>query len=60
MATYRNSMAQVESARTSLTQAQENFNFTEVRAPVSGVVVSRSLEEGISHPQAKHSLSWRR
>jgi len=46
IATYRNTMAQLESARASLTQAQENFNFTEVRAPVNGVVVSRSLEEG--------------
>lgn len=53
MATYRNSMAQVESARASLTQAQENFNFTEVRAPVSGVVVSRSLEEGDLAPSGQ-------
>ena len=53
MATYRNSIAQVESARASLTQAQENFNFTEVRAPVSGVVVSRSLEEGDLAPSGQ-------
>ena len=53
LATYRNSMAQVESARASLTQAQENFNFTEVRAPVSGVVVSRSLEEGDLAPSGQ-------
>ena len=53
LATYRNSIAQVESARASLTQAQENFNFTEVRAPVSGVVVSRSLEEGDLAPSGQ-------
>ena len=46
-------MAQVESARASLTQALENFNFTEVRAPVSGVVVSRSLEEGDLAPSGQ-------
>ena len=53
LATYRNSMAQVESAQASLTQALENFNFTEVRAPVSGVVVSRSLEEGDLAPSGQ-------
>lgn len=53
LATYRNSMAQVESARASLTQALENFNFTEIRAPVSGVVVSRSLEEGDLAPSGQ-------
>ncbi len=45
-ATYRNSMAQYQSARASLTQAQENFDFTEVRSPVRGVIVSRTGEEG--------------
>ena len=53
LATYRNAMAQLESARASLTQAQENFNFTEVRAPVNGVVVSRSLEEGDLAPSGQ-------
>ena len=53
LATYRNAMAQLESAKASLTQAQENFNFTEVRAPVSGVVVSRSLEEGDLAPSGQ-------
>jgi RND family efflux transporter MFP subunit len=53
LATYRNTMAQLESARASLTQAQENFNFTEVRAPVNGVVVSRSLEEGDLAPSGQ-------
>ncbi len=45
-ATYRNSLAQFESAKASLTQAQENFDFTEVRSPVRGVVTSRTGEEG--------------
>lgn len=45
-ATYQNSLAQFESARSSLTQAQENFNNTEVKSPVNGVIVSRALEEG--------------
>lgn len=45
-ATYRSSIAQFESARASLTQAQENFNNTEVRSPVEGVITARNLEEG--------------
>ncbi len=45
-ATYRNSLAQYESAKASLTQAQENFNYTEVRSPVRGVVTSKTGEEG--------------
>lgn len=46
LATYRNSLAQFESAKASLTQAQENFNNTEVRSPVVGVVTARNFEEG--------------
>jgi RND family efflux transporter MFP subunit len=53
LATYRNAIAQLESAKASLTQAQENFNFTEVRAPVSGVVVSRALEVGDLAPSGQ-------
>tara|TARA_R100000908_G_scaffold64783_1_gene49963 strand:+ start:17732 stop:19090 length:1359 start_codon:yes stop_codon:yes gene_type:complete len=45
-ANYQSSLAQYESARSSLTQALENFNNTEVKAPVSGVITSRSLETG--------------
>ncbi|MBO6523415.1 MAG: efflux RND transporter periplasmic adaptor subunit [Balneolaceae bacterium] len=45
-ATFRNSLAQFESAKAQLTQAQENFNFTEVRSPVRGVIISRTGEEG--------------
>lgn len=45
-ASYQNSLAQFESARSSLTQALENFNNTEVKSPVNGVVISRALEEG--------------
>ncbi|GAB5410796.1 MAG: hypothetical protein BalsKO_31610 [Balneolaceae bacterium] len=44
--TYRSSLAQYESAKASLTQAQENFDFTEVRSPVRGVIISRTSEEG--------------
>ena len=46
LATYQNSIAQYETANASLTQAQENFNNTEVRSPVPGVVTARNLEEG--------------
>ena len=45
-ATYRSSLAQFESAKASLTQAQENFNHTEVRSPVRGVITARNFEEG--------------
>ncbi len=45
-ATYRNSLSQYQSSVASVTQAQENFNNTEVRSPVRGVVVSRSAVEG--------------
>lgn len=45
-AAYQNSRAQLESARSSLTQAQEDFNNTVVRSPVNGVITSRALEEG--------------
>lgn len=45
-ASYQNSIAQFESARSSLTQALENFNNTVVKSPVNGVVVSRALEVG--------------
>lgn len=45
-AAYQSSRAQFESARSSLTQAQENFNNTIVRSPVDGVITSRALEVG--------------
>ena len=45
-AAYQSSLSQFEAARASVTQAQENFNNTEVKSPVDGVVVSRALEEG--------------
>lgn len=45
-ATYQNSRAQYQSAIASLTQARENFAFTEVRSPVRGVILSRTGEEG--------------
>ena len=45
-ASYLSSLASLESAKASLTQAQENFNYTEVRSPVRGVIISRNGEEG--------------
>lgn len=45
-ASYQSSVAQLESAKASLTQARENFSFTEVRSPVRGVILSRTGEEG--------------
>jgi len=45
-ANYQSSLAQYESARSSLTQAQEDFNNTEVKAPVNGVITSRTIEVG--------------
>lgn len=45
-ATYESSRAQYRSALASLTQARENFDFTEVKSPVHGVIVSRNFEEG--------------
>jgi len=45
-AAYQSSVASMEAAKASLTQAQENFSFTEIRAPVRGVILSRTGEEG--------------
>lgn len=45
-AAYQSSRAQFESARSSLTQAREDFNNTIVRSPVDGVITSRALEVG--------------
>lgn len=45
-ATYRNSLSQYQTSVASVTQAQENFNNTEVRSPVRGVVISRTGAEG--------------
>ena len=45
-AAYQSSLSQFEAARASVTQAQENFNNTEVKSPVNGVVISRAMEEG--------------
>lgn len=45
-ANYQSSLAALESAKASLTQAEENFRFTEVRSPVRGVILSRTGEEG--------------
>lgn len=45
-ATYRQSLAQFESANAQLTQAKEAFNNTEVKAPIDGLIVSRTAEVG--------------
>lgn len=45
-AAYQSSVAAYEAAKASLTQARENFGFTEVRSPVRGVIISRTGEEG--------------
>ena len=45
-ATFQNSRAQLESARASLTQSRENLSNTEIRSPVYGVVLNRSIAEG--------------
>lgn len=45
-ATYRSSLSQYQSSVASVTQAQENFNNTEIRSPVRGVVISRTGAEG--------------
>lgn len=45
-ATYRSSLSQYQSSVAAVTQAQENFNNTEVRSPVRGVVISRTGAEG--------------
>jgi RND family efflux transporter MFP subunit len=45
-AAYQSSVAAYEAAKASLTQARENFSFTEVRSPVRGVIISRTGEEG--------------
>lgn len=45
-ATFQNSRAQLETALSNLTTSQENFNNTEIRSPVRGVVVSRSVAAG--------------
>lgn len=43
---YETSRAQLESARAALTQTRENFEFTKIRAPVNGVVLSRDISVG--------------
>lgn len=45
-ANYQSSLAALESAKASLTQAKENVSFTEVRSPVNGVILSKTGEEG--------------
>lgn len=44
--TYLNSLAQYESAQSSLTQSLEDLNNTDIVSPVYGVILSRSISEG--------------
>lgn len=44
--TYLNSLAQYESAQSSLTQSLEDLNNTNIVSPVYGVILSRSVSEG--------------
>ncbi|MEO1023427.1 MAG: efflux RND transporter periplasmic adaptor subunit, partial [Bacteroidota bacterium] len=46
LSNYQTSLAQLETSNASLTQAQENYDNTEVRSPVNGVVTIRNLAEG--------------
>ena len=45
-AALQSSKAQVDQKRASLVQAQTNLNYTTIRAPVNGVVVSRAVDVG--------------
>jgi RND family efflux transporter MFP subunit len=43
---YQTSQAQLESARAALTQTRQNLAYTDIRAPVNGVVISRDISLG--------------
>jgi HlyD family secretion protein len=45
-AALQSARAQVDQKRASLMQAQTNLNYTTIRAPVNGVVVSRAVDVG--------------
>ena len=45
-AALQSARAQVDQKRASLVQAQTNLNYTTIRAPVNGVVVSRAVDVG--------------
>jgi len=45
-ASLKSAIAQVKSAKAAIRQAQEQVNNTVVKAPFSGIVVSREIEEG--------------
>jgi HlyD family secretion protein len=45
-AALQSSRAQVDQKQASLVQAQTNLNYTTIRAPVNGVVVSRAVDVG--------------
>lgn len=43
---YQTSQAQLESARAALTQTRQNLAYTNIRAPINGVVISRDISPG--------------
>lgn len=43
---YQSSQAQMESARAALSQTRQNLAYTEIRAPVNGVVINRDISLG--------------
>lgn len=56
---YQSSKAQFQAAKSSLNQSLENLNNTDVKSPVYGVVISRSVSEGdvISSGQTMFELA---
>lgn len=45
-ATYNTSLSQLESARAAISNSREDLENTEIRSPVNGVILSRSIAEG--------------
>jgi HlyD family secretion protein len=46
LATYEQAQADVKSAQTALDQAHINLNYATIRAPISGVIISRNVDVG--------------
>lgn len=45
-ATYNTSLSQLESARAAISSSREDLENTEIRSPVNGVILSRSIAKG--------------
>ncbi|NBC25800.1 MAG: efflux RND transporter periplasmic adaptor subunit [Bacteroidetes bacterium] len=45
-ATYNTSLSQLESSRAAISNSREDLENTEIRSPVNGVILSRSIAEG--------------